>query len=170
MFKILVTALFVSAGMLAPQGLSAQQRVVKVQGHPHELLTRRAAEGTALRAVSPPPRDISYVDPANIGCWIDEPNLSTSIEIDSAILMIKFTDGKNIDSLFVWGYRWNPYKVYGADTSFVQHHGIDMIRTVANNDKRLTVMLQYTGENGHTVGGIGADLYNDGASCSRVSL
>jgi hypothetical protein len=31
-------------------------------------------------------------------------------------------------------------------------------------------MLQYTGENGHTVGGIGADLYNDGASCSRVSL
>jgi hypothetical protein len=40
-FKLFPALLLMSAGMLAAQGLSAQQRVFKVQGHPHGLLTRQ---------------------------------------------------------------------------------------------------------------------------------
>ncbi|MDR0699471.1 MAG: hypothetical protein LBG28_09700 [Tannerella sp.] len=168
-------ALLVSAGMLAPQGLSAQQRVVKVQGHPHELLTKKAAEGTAKTAVSAAPTDTTYIVSDSIKCWIDAPKLRTDTQIDSAYLMIKFTDGKSIDNLFVWGYRWNPYIVYydqfgNRDSSFVQYHGIDMLRTVANNDGRLTVLLQYTGKSGHAVGGIGLNWNQDGLDCSRLML
>jgi hypothetical protein len=47
-FETFTLAFLVSAGMLAPAGLSAQQRAVKVQGHPHELLTRKAAGGAPV--------------------------------------------------------------------------------------------------------------------------
>jgi hypothetical protein len=168
-------ALLMSAGMLASQGLSAQKRVVKVQGHPHELLTQMAAQGAARTAVSAAPTDIAYIDPDKIRCWIDQPRIDPYSEIDSAYLMIKFTDGLALDSLFVWGYRWNPYQVYyhpdgTKDSSFVQHHGIDMLRTVVNNDERFSVMVQYTGTFGHAVGGIGLNWYMNGDDCSRVDL
>jgi hypothetical protein len=161
-YKLFAALCILSAGMLAPQGLSAQQkRVVKVQGHPHELLTQKAAEGTAQRKAVSTPADTAYIDPDLVPCWIDEPGLDPELRIDSAYLMIRFTDSKAIDSLFVWGYRWNPY---------IEHHGIDMLRTVANNDRRLTVLLQYTGQSGHTVGGIGLNQYEEGTYCSRVDL
>jgi hypothetical protein len=176
-FETFTLAFLVSAGTLAPAGLSAQQRAVKVQGHPHELLTRKAAEGTALEtAVSAVTQDTVYIDPADVQCWIDEPRLDTATEIDSAYLMIKWTDGKAIDSLFVWGYRWNPYQVYydpvtgERDSSFVQYHGIDMLRAVVNNDERLSVLLQYTGVSGHFVGGIGLNWYGKGAACYPVPV
>jgi hypothetical protein len=159
-------ALILGAAMLAPQGLSAQQRVVKVQGHPHKVLTEKygSKEGatTARTAVSTRQVDTTWIDPANVECWIDEPKLNP-FEIDSAILIIKFTDGKDIDSVLVWGYRWNR-------DSTIQHHGIDMLRTVANNDQRLLVLMQYSGLYGHSVGGIGYNLYDDGALCSRPEI
>jgi hypothetical protein len=175
LFKVFVALIFLSAGMLAPTGLSAQQSVVKVQGHPHELLTKKAAEGTARTAVSAAPADISYIDPDDIVCWIDQPKLSPYLEIDSAVLMIKFTDGQALDSLFVWGYRWNPYEISvdtlgNVDTVYVQRHGIDLLRAVANNDQRLLAMIQYTGKLGHTVGGLGINWNNDGTTCSRPDL
>jgi hypothetical protein len=156
-------ALLMSAGMLASQGLSAQQRVVKVQGHPHELLTQMAAQGVARTAVSASPTDIAYIDPGKIKCWIDEPKLNPRGEIDSAYLVIKFTDGLALDSLFVWGFRWNPDPA-------VPRHGIDMLRTVVNNDERLSVMVQYTGTFGHAVGGIGLNWNRSGADCTRADL
>ncbi|MDR0699472.1 MAG: hypothetical protein LBG28_09705 [Tannerella sp.] len=159
-FKFLA-ALTLSAGMLATQGLSAQQRVVKVQGHPHEYLTKKVAEGQARTAVTDAPTDTVYINPDNIFCWIDDSELDPTLRIDSAYLIIKWTDHKAIDSVFIWGYRWN------ANTL---HHGIDMLRTVANNDRRLTVLLQYAGQSGHTVGGIGVNQYEEGTFCSRVEL
>jgi hypothetical protein len=151
-------ALALSAGMLAPAGLSAQERVVKVQGHPHRLLTQQAARKTAVAAA---PTDTVYIDPKNIECWIDEPGFDPSLRTDSAYLIIKFTDDLTIDSVFVWGYRWNPY---------IEHHGIDMLSTVANNDQRLMVMLQYSGLYGHAVGGVGMNWYRGGIDCSRVEV
>jgi hypothetical protein len=155
------------ATKLAPEGLSARQRVVKVQGHPHESLTRMAAEGKVRTAVTAEPADTVYINPADIACWIDEPGLDPKYEVDSAFLMIKWTDAKALDSLFVWGYRWNPLDSCGDS---IPHHGIDMLRTVANNDRRLTVMLQYSGTFGHAAGGIGLNWANSGASCSRIEL
>jgi hypothetical protein len=164
---IFLIALCMSAGMFATQGLSAQKRVIKVQGHPHELLTDKYGgkeDATTIReAVSVTLPDTTYINPASIACWIDEPKLISSERIDSAYLMIKWTDGKNLDSVFVWGYRWNPIR-YGDS---IPHHGIDMLRTVVNNDKRLSVLLQYTGASGHAVGGIGLNLYGN---CTRATI
>jgi hypothetical protein len=172
-------ALALCAGMLAPTGLSAQKRVIKVQGHPREVLTDKSGgkeDATTTRtAVSTRQVDTTWINPAEVQCWIDQPKLYPNA-VDSAILIIKFTDGKNIDSVFVWGYRWNPYSIYAnpvtgePDTVYVSLHGIDILRSVANNDKRLTALLQYSGSSGHFVGGIGLNLYNGGATCSRVQL
>ena len=160
LLNVLVVALLASAGMLAPGGLSAQQRTVKVQGHPHESLTINATQGAARTAVSAVPGGIDYVNPDSIKYWVDEPRLNP-YNIDSAYLIIRFTDDVAFDSMYVWGYRYN------ADTP---HHGIDLLRAVANNDKRLLVMLQYAGKLGHEVGGIGINWRSSGADCSRPDL
>jgi hypothetical protein len=163
-FFIYVAALAMSAAMLAPQGLSAQQRVIKVQGHPHEYLTKKLGSKDAKMKrtiVSTQLGDTTYINPASIPCWINEARLNTATQIDTAYLIIKWTDGKAIDSVFVWGYRFNG-------TS--PHHGIDMLRTVANNDRRLSILLQYAGVFGHSVGGIGLNWNSSGADCSRVTI
>ncbi|MDD3063245.1 MAG: hypothetical protein PHG27_04625 [Massilibacteroides sp.] len=159
--------IFVAFSMSA--GLFAQQRVgnvVKVQGHVHELLTKQAAEGklkiTPRQLVS-----LGDVNPGSVQCWAGNP--SSSLPIDSAYLLVKWTDGKREllgDSLLIWGYRWNPISVYEGDTSSITVHSIDMIRAVANKDRRFTVLLQYAGISGYTVGGFGYNF----ATCSRVPL
>jgi hypothetical protein len=173
-FFIYVAALAMSAAMLAPQGLNAQQRVIKVQGHPHEYLTKKLggkedARKTAKKVIRQQPNVI--IDPDDIECWADIANLITAppAVVDTAYLLIKFTDGKTsptgiVDSLIVWGFRYNSIDNYG-DT--VGIHTIDMLRTVANLDRRLTVMLQYTGVYGYSVTGIG---YNHDKDCSRVPV
>ncbi|MDR0733133.1 MAG: hypothetical protein LBF08_03610 [Dysgonamonadaceae bacterium] len=170
-YLFLFAALVMGAAMLAPQGLSAQKRVVKVQGHPHELLTRKAAEGKLKRLHLKPPKALrGTIDPDNILCWANIANLITTppAVVDTAYLLIKFTDGKisptGVDSLIVWGFRYNSIDSYGDTTGI---HTIDMLRTVANLDKRLTVMLQYTGVYGYSVVGIG---YNHNKDCSRVPV
>jgi hypothetical protein len=168
---IFLIALALSVGMLAVQGLSAQKRVIKVQGHPHEYLTNKLGDkedATTTRTAVPlgNPGDTTYINPTSIQCWIDEPKLIPGERIDSAYLIIKWTDRKDLDSMFVWGYRWNPIR-YGDS---IPHHGIDMLRSVVNNDKRLSTLLQYTGASGHAVGGFGLNMYNDGSSCSRVTI
>jgi hypothetical protein len=170
---VYVAALAMSAAMLAPQGLSAQQRVgnvVKVQGHVHELLTRLQAEGKWKPPVTKVAQtDTTYIDPDELdGCFINEANLDESNPVDTTYLIIKFTDGKynaglKNDSVLVWGYRYNPSKSGYA----YPHHTIDMLRTVANNDKRLTFLIQYASLSGHSVGGIG---YNHDGTCSRVPV
>lgn len=159
----LAALMLISAAMLAPQGLSAQKGVVKVQGnHPHELLTRQAAQGKLRQRAQMVQQDTNYIDPGDIQCWAYEPNVTSYT--DTAYLLIKFTDGKSVqpftgDSLLVWGYCYND--------QYVPHHTIDMLRTVANTDTRLTVLLQYTGTSGYSVGGVG---FNHGKDCSRVPV
>jgi hypothetical protein len=70
-------ALALCAGMLATQGLSAQKRVIKVQGHPHEYLTSKYGGGedatTTREAVFPQEVDTTYIVSDSIKCWIDQP-------------------------------------------------------------------------------------------------
>jgi hypothetical protein len=154
-YFVFMIALFVSAAVYG------QQRVIKVQGHPHKSLTEKYGgkedATTTRKAVSTRQVDTTYINPASIPCWINEARLNTTTQIDTAYLIIKWTDGKAIDSVLVWGYRFN-----GA----TPHHGIDMLRTVVDNDKRLSLLLQYSGLYGHSVGGIGMNLYGNGTSCA----
>jgi hypothetical protein len=175
-FFIYVAALAMSAAMLAPQGLSAQKRVVKVQGHPHELLTKWQAEGKWRQPKAPLKRLGDVPTPT---CWTGhlDPTI-TSNYVDTAYLLVKWTDGKRealelADSMLIWGYVWNTISIYTypdgtKDTSQVTAHTIDMLRAVANADCRFTILLQQTGVNGYTVGGIGYN-YTEG-DATRVPL
>jgi hypothetical protein len=156
-FKIFAT-LVLSAGMLAPQGLSAQKRVVKVQGHPHEYLTTlhggREDAMTKTRAVSGSTADINLAD---IQCWAGSPD--ATLRIDSAVLLVKWTDGKLSgeigDSIVAWGYQWNPVDRYDYP---VKKYTIDMIRAVANADCRFSVLLQNSSGGDFVVGGFGLNM------------
>ncbi|MDR2384909.1 MAG: hypothetical protein LBD80_04500 [Tannerella sp.] len=177
----LFIALVLSAGMLAIQGLSAQKRAVKVQGHLHKLLTdkdggKEDATTTTRKAVSTRQVDTTWINPANVQCWIDQPKLDPNAT-DSAILIIKFTDRKSgLDSMYVWGYRWNAYSIFAdpvtgePDTTYANLHGIDMLRSVVVNDMRLSALLQYAGAGGHLVGGLGVNMYDYGTACYRMDL
>lgn len=171
--KTFAALCMLSAAMLAPQGLSAQKRVVKVQGqHPHELLTRKAAEGTLKQ---PKALSQSLGDVPVPTCWAGhlDPAIGRNY-VDSAYLLVKWTDGKRgVDSMMIWGYVWNSISIYTypdgtKDTSQVTAHTIDMLRAVANADCRFTILLQQTGVSGYAVGGIG---YNYASTATnRVPL
>jgi hypothetical protein len=145
------------------------KRGVHVQGHPHEVLTKKLREGTWTHPKTskkpgdlPPPEDV---------CWVDERGLNTSWEVDSAYLIVKWTDGKGDDVPLVWGYRFNPISIYSGDTSYIAHHTIDMIRAVANSDTRFSVLIQYTGTSGHNAGGFGYNWtidQDDQPVCSSI--
>jgi hypothetical protein len=158
----LVAALVMGAAMIAPQGATAQSKIIKVQGqHPHELLTRMVAEGK-IKLPKAPAKKVGEVVPGP-QCWAGhlDPTI-TSNYVDTAYLIVKWTDGKREggDSLLIWGYVWNTISIYTypdgtKDTAKVTAHSIDMLRAVANADCRFTVLLQQTGVNGYTIGGIG---------------
>jgi len=159
---LLFVALFLSAGLFAQQ-----QRVVKVQGIPHELLTKKLAEGKLKQR---PVKgkliaSTAHIDPGSVNCWVGCPVTSG---IDTAYLAVKFTDGKRSlsgDSILVWGYRWDTTKGGYPVTKY----SVDMIRAIANVDKRFSVLLQQTGGSyNYTVGGIGYNYTDD--DCTRVSL
>jgi hypothetical protein len=78
--------ILISVGLFAVQGLSAQKRVIKVQGHPHEYLTDKygGKEDAGIRtAISPQEGGTTYIEPGSIECWIDQPRLDLSTEIDT---------------------------------------------------------------------------------------
>lgn len=169
-YLVFLIALFVSAAACAQHG-GRKGGSVRVQGQHHEVLTRMKAEGKSRKRVSPVPLQSTYIDPSNFtDCWIDEPGFQKDQLTDSAYLIIRFTDNKDLDSIFVWGYRWNPQVIAFGDTAQYPHHTIDMLTAVANQDQRLTVMLQYTGKLGSTLGGIGMNWTDEGDDCSRVPL
>jgi hypothetical protein len=161
----------VSAGLLATQGLSAQQkRVIKVQGHPHELLTQKHGDREdAATSMVRTSGDVANIVPDSIHCWAGgvDPAI-TSEYIDSAVLVIKWTDGKlaelGYDSIFAWGYRWSRISVSvnsdgTKDTFDVHKYTIDMIRAVANADCRFNALLQNSSAGNFVVGGFGYNLY-----------
>lgn len=174
MFKkmFFAAALVISAAMLAPQGLSAQKGVVKVQGHPHELLTRKAAEGTwrvSPQTVSAS-GDVANIVLDSIHCWVSDTIPGSTAPIDSAVLLVKWSDKKVVatygDSILAWGYRWTTYSiyidsVYGPDTTYITKTTLDMIRAVANTDCRFIALLQNTSGTNFTVGGFGYNLDDD---------
>jgi hypothetical protein len=146
-------------------GLSAQVKkggVITVQGHPHEHLTRLHGHKPAPK---PLPRDTSpVISPTEVRCWAGHV-ADTTLPIDTAYLLVKWTDPSQLDpdredSLLIWGYRWNTISVYvypdgTRDTTYLTAHTIDMLRAVANADCQFLILLQQTGVNGYTVGGIG---------------
>jgi hypothetical protein len=159
-------------------GLSAQKRegnVITVQGHHHELLTKQAAEGKGVAAEAPrtPVGDVTNIIPdsvhCTIGCTTLDPMMSNPT-ISTAYLMVKWTDGKAAqrpgptrnDSILIWKYQWvskYTHPVYGTMT--VSKYSIDMIRAVANFDKRFSTLLQNTGGGNFTVGAFGYNYMND---------
>jgi hypothetical protein len=156
--------------MLAPTGLSAQKRVIKVQGHPHELLTQKHGgkeDATKEPRLTGTPTDSIKI--SDITCWAGsvDPTITPNY-VDSAILVIKWTKRPIMedtpDTIFVWGYRWNTISiyidpVYGPDTSEVKKYTIDMIRAVANADCRFLALLQNTSEGNFTAGGFGYNAF-----------
>lgn len=160
---LLFVVLLVSTGLFAQR--PQQPRVVKVQGQVHEYLTKRAAQGKLKRPplkLRLPGDTIAHIDPSSINCWVGCPTTSA---IDTAYLLVKWTDGKRIDgdSILVWGYRWDATK--GGYP--VSKYSVDMIRAIANVDKRFSVLLQQTGGSyNYTVGGIGYNF----DTCERIPL
>ena len=61
-----------------------------------------------------------------------------------AALIIQFNDDKANGEAYVWGYRWN-----GSAS------GEDMLRAIARASRCLTPLIQYTGNMGSTLNGIG---------------
>jgi hypothetical protein len=161
MFFVMKKILVLAAALCLTAGLYAQKRegnVVKVQGHVHELLTKQAA-GKEAAKVEPrtPVGSVYNINPADIQCWVG--CVDTSLAVDTAYLLVKWTDGKALDregndSILIWGYLWNPPEYLGKCS-------IDMIRAVANFDCRFSTLLQNTGAGNFTVGGFGYNFDED---------
>jgi hypothetical protein len=143
--------------MFAVQGLSAQKRVVKVQGQPHEYLTdlHGGKEDAKVRIVA---SSTDTIDFSKITCWAGV--VDTSRPFARAALVVKWTDERALqrdDSILVWGYWWNTVDESNFD---VHKYTIDMIRAVGNTDCNFVALLQNTGGGNFTVGGIGYNFNN----------
>jgi hypothetical protein len=150
--------------------------VVKVQGHVHELLTKQMHERRRAPKVlkDVPDGTVSNINPKDVQCWVGcteiEYPADSIMAIDTAYLLVKWTDAKAIDrgdSILLWGYRWvSQYRhaIYG--TISVTKYSIDMLRAVANFDCRFSVLLQNTGGGSFTAGGFGYNFEEE----ARVPL
>jgi hypothetical protein len=188
---VYVAALAMSAAMLAPQGLSAQQRVgnvVKVQGHVHELLTKQMHERRrAPQKLREPVGNVTNINPKDVQCWVGciemDPKKFEALTVDTAYLLVKWTDGKansrpvgSKDSILLWGYQWvSSYNSLNpADTAYnpytVTKYSIDMLRAVANFDCRFSVLLQNTGGGNFAIGGFGYNFLADDRVPLRFDL
>ena len=89
----------------------------------------------------------------NIKFWVyDGIEEADSLNCNQAALVISWHDGSktNPDHL-VWGYRWPKGE---------ERCGLDMVEAVAKTDKRLLLLVQYTGSMGYTINGIGYEKRN----------
>jgi hypothetical protein len=109
--------------------------VVKVQGHPHELLTKLHAEGKwqhPQAGLTGTPTDNVNFDDLNFV------NIATSMDRDTAVLIVKWTDGKKPGlNILAWGFIFDS----GTDTVTSEV----MIRAVATADSSLSVLLLNSG-------------------------
>jgi hypothetical protein len=169
--------------MLAPQGLSAQQRVgnvVKVQGHVHELLTKQMHERRhAPQKPREPVGNVTNINPKDVKCWVGCTEMDTTkfevLTIDTAYLLVKWTDGKAAqcggnDSILLWGYQWVSSYNNLVDPTYnpytVTKYSIDMLRAVANFDCQFSILLQNTGGGNFAIGGFGYNFLEE----ARVPL
>ena len=116
--------------------------VVKVQGHPHELLTKLHAEGKweypEALLTGTPTDSITF-------SGLQFVNAATTARRDTAVLVVKWKDGKRWeagDSILAWGFIFDS----GIDTITSE----DMIRAVAAADASLTALLLNTGVSAST--------------------
>ena len=89
----------------------------------------------------------------NIKFWVyDGIEEADSLNCNQAALVISWHDGSktNPDHL-VWGYHWPKGE---------ERCGLDMVEAVAKTDKRLLLLVQYTGSMGYTINGIGYEKRN----------
>ncbi|MDR1623851.1 MAG: hypothetical protein LBS04_02645 [Tannerellaceae bacterium] len=153
-------------------GLSAQKRegkVVKVQGHVHELLTKYAAAkgGTAPQTLRAGTGTVTNINPIDVACWVGCLESQYPVTaIDTAYLLVKWmedpTDPDSDSRILLWGYQWvaqYTHPDYGPTD--VKKYAIDMVRAVANYDCRFSALLQNAGGGGFTAGGFG---YNSNAT------
>ena len=141
-----------------------QKDVVKVQGHPHELLTKLRAEGKwqhPQAGLTGTPTDNVTFDGLLFA------DISTGTEKDTAVLLVKWTDGKRGatgDSILAWGFIFNRTDTISSER---------MLREVAYKDSSLSVLLLNSGISqfypdplNYAVGGFGYNYANR----SRVHL
>ncbi|OAV65903.1 hypothetical protein Barb6XT_02204 [Bacteroidales bacterium Barb6XT] len=142
-FFIFLIALLVGASGFAQQG---KQSVVTVQGHPHELLTKKYAEGKWKYPTPKPASGLrgttDNIDFDEIEYWIGGKGT------DSAAFLVKWVNPADVTDtvIYLWGYTWDATKAV---------YSIDMIRAIANADPRFLVLTQYTGPLGNTIDGLG---------------
>jgi hypothetical protein len=156
-------------------GLSAQKRegnVITVQGHPHEVLTRQAAQGKGVVQPIQADRDsgtVYNIIPSTVTCTVGCTAIDTTVvdttqskpvTISTAYLMVKWTDEKareRGDSILIWKYQWvsRYFNKTFNDWANVSKTSIDMIRAVANFDAGFSVLLQNTYGGSFAVGGFG---------------
>jgi hypothetical protein len=174
-------------------GLSAQKRegnVITVQGHPHELLTKQAAEGKGvvepIQSVDTTFYNVYNINPndvsCTVGCTTVDPtvvDITKPITIKTAYLMVKWTDGKaaqrpgtyHNDSILIWKYQWvSDYTHLIFGKMIVSKYSIDIIRAVANFDKRFYTLLQNTGGGNFAVGAFGYNYMNDSRMGVKFNL
>ncbi|OAV65769.1 hypothetical protein Barb6XT_02267 [Bacteroidales bacterium Barb6XT] len=166
LFFFLLALLVGASGFAQQQG---QQGVFRVQGIPHEYLTKKLQEGKLKKPHPKPPIKGSThdIDFNEIHVWAGNPN--DTLPISRAAFLVKWTDGKREkagegDSILAWGYRWNPVDSYNDS---VPVHTVDMIKAIANVDPRFTVLLQQAGIYGYAASGFG---FNYDTKPTRVPL
>jgi hypothetical protein len=171
MKKIFIAGLIACSGAINPQVLTAQQKkAVYVQGHLHEYLTSKAANGQLQhRRSKVTDFTTDSIDFSTVECWAGGLDPANVHPIDSAVLVVKWTDAKAIergDSILIFGFHWNSTDTSGLYAKTV--YTIDMIRAIANTSCRFSALLQNTGGGNYTVGGFG---YNSsGGTDGQVPL
>lgn len=163
----LLMALTLSAGLLAPQGLSAQlqrrtmaprKEAPRVNGVPIHIHQSKVRSGARIAAEP----DLSF---SHVQCWYGDSTAS-----DSTLFVIQFNDKYGAGGTLVWGYKYNP----GRNGKTVEQ----MITDIAEEDIRLIFLLQNDGvaldstyvptdSVGWAVGGIG---FNQCGTCERVEV
>lgn len=88
-----------------------------------------------------------------IDFWVNDATLTDTINCNRAAMVISWNDSVSGNKIqpdyLVWGYRWPN------DTKDSVRYGIDMIKAIAKADKRMILLIQYTGWMGYTINGIG---------------
>lgn len=134
LFLLLAVVMFAS-------GMSAQRTVQGIVRN--DLKVSKAA----VRAETPLDTTFSFQD---IQFWVgDDGTQGPSSTDNRAALVLSWHDGSttNPDNM-VWGYYWPKNE---------SRKGLDMIKAIAQADKRLLLLVQYTGSMGYTINGIGYD-------------
>ena len=142
---------FLLLSFLVTVQLFAQQVTFKVQGIPRADLSnkmlQKASSPLHLNTASGDDMyDYSTFSPDSVKFWVGSGD-------NRATLVIDWYDEKGSKTALVWGYCWHKDSV---------RTGFDMVRAIAQADKRFLFLTHHTGPMGNTIAGFGYDLNNNG--------